>query len=210
MTLAVGTDLPSPLRFHPEPRCHVCRSDSIRERVNALLAAGSSYAQIVRAVAAEDSDPVSLDSVRTHAARHFPVQNAARATYREIVERRAAENQIDFVAGLATAVTPMAYLEALMVKAFGRLVADGTEVGLETGLRAAERLQAVLDARAPDSDVVRMQVEVGRIIDAVKAVVPTSMWGDIADRLNGPRPAPCRLQSERSEVAVDDDDDDDF
>ncbi len=90
---------------------------------------------------------MSLDSVRNHATRHFAVQNVAKATYREIVERRAAQNQIDFVNGLATAITPLAYLETMMVKGFQRLVQDDTEVSIETGLKAAEKLQGVLGAR---------------------------------------------------------------
>jgi hypothetical protein len=52
-----------------------------------------------------DRDP---DSIRNHTVRHFPVQQVARATYREILERRAREAQIDFVNGLATALSPMA------------------------------------------------------------------------------------------------------
>jgi hypothetical protein len=42
---------------------------------------------------------VTSDSIRRHAERHFPVQNAARATYREILERRAKANSVDFVNG---------------------------------------------------------------------------------------------------------------
>ena len=119
-----------PETFRPEPRCHVCRTDSIREQVNAMLATGSSYAQIVRAVGADGAGELSLDSVRNHANRHFPVQNVAQATYREIVERRAAENKIDFVAGVGTALTPAAYLETIMAKAFEGLVQDRTEIGI--------------------------------------------------------------------------------
>ena len=44
-----------------------------------------------------ERDRVTVDSVRNHAARHFPVQNVARATYRQILERRAEGNGIDFV-----------------------------------------------------------------------------------------------------------------
>ena len=43
--------------------------------------------------------------------RHFPVQNVARATYREILEHRAQENRIDFAEGVATALTPIAFFE---------------------------------------------------------------------------------------------------
>jgi hypothetical protein len=76
-------------RFHLEPRCRVCRNDVLRRKVNELLATGSSYAMIVRALDADNAvldkcDRVTIDSVRNHCARHFPVQNVAKATYRDI------------------------------------------------------------------------------------------------------------------------------
>jgi hypothetical protein len=40
-------------------------------------------------------DRVTIDSVRNHSARHYPVQNVAQATYLDIVERRAKENASD-------------------------------------------------------------------------------------------------------------------
>ena len=98
--------------FHIEPRCRVCRNDVLRKKVNDLLATGASYAMIVRAHAADNAeldkcDRVTIDSVRNHCGRHFPVQNVARATYREILERRAKANGVDFVEGVATAITPL-------------------------------------------------------------------------------------------------------
>ena len=78
--------LPEPLeKFHPEPRCSVCRNDDMRKKVNEMLALGTSYADIVRAleadnVALDSRDRVTIDSVRNHARRHFPVQDAAKAT----------------------------------------------------------------------------------------------------------------------------------
>ena len=76
-----------------------------------MLSVGASYGQVVRALAADNaeldkSDRVTIDSVRNHTVRHFPVQNVAKATYREILERRAKANGVDFVAGVATAITP--------------------------------------------------------------------------------------------------------
>src|SRR6516165_1675518 len=67
-------------------------------------------------------DRVTIDSIRNHASRHFPVQNVAKATYREIVERRAQEAQIDFVNGVLTALTPVAFYEVVMNEAFRRLM----------------------------------------------------------------------------------------
>ncbi len=144
--------------FPLEPRCRVCRNDVLRKKVNDLLASGASYAMVLRALGEDNKkldkrDRVTVDSVRNHFGRHFPVQQTAHATYREILERRARENQVDFVEGVVIALTPMAFYEVVMAKGFRTLVDDGTEVSVETGLRAAEKLQSVLDGRegAPTS-----------------------------------------------------------
>ena len=121
-------------------------------------------------------DRVTVDSVRTHTTKHFPVQQTAHATYREILERRARENQVDFVEGVAIALTPMAFYEVVMAKVFRTLVDDGTEVSVETGLRAAEKLQSVLEGRERGTDVLELRVQLGRIGEAVRAVVPQEMW----------------------------------
>ena len=107
--------------FSLEPRCRICRNDQVRTKVNDLLATGTSYATVLRALGddnttLEQCDRVTTDSIRNHADRHFPVQNVARATYREILERRAKENSVDFIEGVATAITPLAVLETIMVK----------------------------------------------------------------------------------------------
>lgn len=100
--------------FHCEPRCRVCRNDEVCRKVNDFLATGASYAYIVRALGEVNAkldlrDRVTIDSVRNHCARHFPVQQVAGATYRDILERRAQENRVDFVQGVATALTPLAF-----------------------------------------------------------------------------------------------------
>ena len=76
---------------------------------------------------------MTIDSVRNHCARHFPVQQVARATYRDIVERRAQENRVDFVEGVATAITPMALYETIMVRGYQTLVDPDTKVDVNTG-----------------------------------------------------------------------------
>src|SRR6476660_8661548 len=98
---------------HLEPRCRVCRNDQVRKKVNDLLATGAGSAMIVRALAADNAeldtcDRVTIDSVRNHCGRHFPVESVAKATYREILERRAKANGVDFVEGVATAITRIA------------------------------------------------------------------------------------------------------
>ena len=129
--------------FPLQPRCRVCRNDVLRKKVNDMLAAGASYAMIVRAVAADNAeldkcDQVTVDSVRNHCARHFPVQSVAKATYREILERRAKANGVDFVEGVATAITPIAFFETIMVRAYETLVDPDTRVDVNTGMVAAQ------------------------------------------------------------------------
>ena len=108
----------------------VCRNDRCARR-STNAGHGASYAMIVRALAADNAeldkcDRVTIDSVRNHCARHFPVQSVAKATYRDILERRAGENRIDFIEGVATAITPIAFFETVMVKSYETLVDSDT------------------------------------------------------------------------------------
>jgi hypothetical protein len=188
--------LPGPIeQFHLEPRCRVCRTEPLRTKVNEMLAAGAGYAYIVRSLAEDNArldpcDRVTLDSVRNHTARHFPVQQVARATYRDILERRARENQVDFAEGVATALTPLAFIEVVMNKAFRKLVDDRTEVSVDTGLRAAEKLQALMNSRDYSAEMAEIRLQLARIIDAVKTTVPQSMWGTIFKKLGLPEEQP--------------------
>ena len=174
--------------FHLEPRCRICRNDQVRKKVNDLLASGASYAMIVRALAADNAeldkcDRVTVDSIRNHTARHFPVQNVARATYRAILERRAKANGVDFVEGVATAITPLAFLETVMVKSYETLVDSDTKVDVNTGIVAAGRLQSLIDSRDYSRDVLELKVQLAKISQAVRSVVPESMWGAIIEQL---------------------------
>jgi hypothetical protein len=91
------------------------------------------------------------------------VQQAARATYREILERRARENQIDFVNAVATALTPVAFYETVVVRGYETLVGPDTKVDVKTGMIAAGRLQSLLDRRGEGPDAAQMMVEVNMI-----------------------------------------------
>ena len=175
--------------FHLEPRCRVCRNDLVRKKVNDLLAAGTSYAMVLRALGEHNTkldkcDRVTIDSIRNHCGRHFPVQNVAKATYREILERRAKANGVDFVDGVATALTPIAFFETVMVKSYETLVDSGTKVDVNTGILAAGRLQSLMDSGDYDHDLLVMKVQMAAICAAVKSTVPQSMWGEIIEKLD--------------------------
>ena len=185
-------ELPAVLHQFPlEPRCRVCRNDRLRMKVNDMLATGVSYAMILRALQKDNDhldtpDRVTIDSIRNHTARHFPVQNVAKATYRRILERRAQENGVDFVKGVATAITPMAFFETVMVKGYETLVDPDTKVDVNTGMIAAGRLQALIDSRAGRTSMADILFKMDRIINAIHDTVPPELWEVILHKIGGP------------------------
>ena len=114
------------------------------------------------------------------------MQNVAKATYRRILERRAQENGVDFVKGVATAITPMAFFETVMVKGYETLVDPDTKVDVNTGMIAAGRLQALIESRASGTSMVDIMVQMSRIIDAIHSSVPEELWPEILRKIDGP------------------------
>ena len=100
------------------------------------------------------------------------MQHVAKATYRAILERRAQENGVDFVKGVATAITPMAFFETVMVKGYETLVDSDTKFDVNTGIVAAGRLQSLIDSRDYDHELLVMKVQMAQICAAVKSTVP--------------------------------------
>src|SRR5271167_1037942 len=189
-------------RLHLEPRCRICRNDQVRTKVNDLLATGASYAMVLRALGDDNAkldkrDRVTIDSVRNHCGRHFPVQQVARATYREILERRAKENSVDFVEGVATAITPMAFLETVMVRGYETLVDERTTVSYRDGMEAALKLHEALRKDEGAYERAQMLVDMGRIIEVVRTFVPPEKWPELQAKLRGEPPPPSQTASAR-------------
>ena len=55
-------------------------------------------------------------------------------------------------------------MKCVMNEAFRQLVDGDMAVSIDTGLRAAEKLQALTDARAGEVDVATMHAQMGRVI----------------------------------------------
>ena len=153
---------------------------------------------------------MTIDSIRNHTVRHFPVQQVARATYRESVERRAQEAEIDFVNGVATALTPMAFYECVMNDAFRRVVDGDVDMSVDTGLRAAEKLQALIDARASQADMPGWGPRWAGS-SRVRTFIPAERWPEVQAALRGEAPT-RRQQPQVAErvrmVEIDDSDED--
>ena len=60
-------------------------------------------------------------------------ETPGRVTYREILKRRAQENGVDFISGVATAITPMAVFATVMAKGYETLVNPDIKVDVSTG-----------------------------------------------------------------------------
>jgi hypothetical protein len=71
-------------------------------------------------------------------------------------------NAVDFVEGVATALTPIAFFETFMVKSYETLVDSDTRVDVNTGIVAASRLQAVLGPRDYSIDIAEMVARIPR------------------------------------------------
>ena len=126
----------------------------------------------------------------------------ARATYREILERRAKENCVDFIEGVATAITPMAFLETVMVKGYQTLVDERTSVSYRDGMEAALKLAEELRKDAGDYDKAHMLAEMGRIIEVVRTLIPSERWPDVQAALRGEAPISQQTSQELERVRM--------
>ena len=55
------------------------------------------------------------------------------------------------------------------------LLGEDPDVGIETGLRAVEKLQSILDKRDQGDDIAEMRRQINQILDTVKSTVPQEM-----------------------------------
>ena len=70
---------------------------------------------------------------------------------------------MDFVNGVATAITPIAFFEAVMVRAWETLVDDKTPRSTPTpAWLAASRLQALIESRAGETSLAEIAVKTNR------------------------------------------------
>ena len=74
-------------------------------------------------------------------------------------------------------------------------------------MRAAERLQAVLDKRDQGDDLTEMRLQFHQVLDAVKSTVPQEMWGATADKLDEPQQHREPLDVDTDDYGDDDPDD---
>jgi hypothetical protein len=97
----------------------------------------------------------------------------------------------------------MAFLETVMVKSYESLVDSNTTVDVNTGMVAAARLQSLMDSKDDSIDIAEMRANVAKISEAVRAVVPESMWDEITEKLAEQHPATLDVGSDSFDDADD-------
>ena len=101
----------------------------------------------------------------------------------DVLLQLAREQKVDFVDGLGTALTPVAFLEAVVLKAHQQLVKDEVEVGVHAALTAAVKLQELASQSAENNSVADAMIQTDKIIRAVREIVPEDLWPAIVERL---------------------------
>ena len=99
---------------------------------------------------------------------------------------------------MATALTPIAFFETVMVKSYETLVDSNITVDVNTGIVAAGRLQSLIDSGDYGREMLMMKVQLGQICDAVKSTVPQEMWGEIVEKLEEAQQQRSRSASART------------
>lgn len=176
--------------FVHEPRCRVCSAgDGVLELVNRLLISGLTYSDVLRALeSVNHTRPkgrrISYQSIRNHQKKHMPFEAQA---YRDILERRAAEAERDFIEGTGSIVTSASYAEVVMRKSFDHLMTNDIPVDVKDGLAAAKLLYAIDAGRVIGMDEAQALEQLNRIIEAVRAVCTPEQMTEIAARLETPQ-----------------------
>lgn len=175
--------------FRPETRCKVCNGNA-EAAVNKMLSHAMTYQDILNTLKPMNDllpkeQRITYTSIYNHAKRHFPLQESANAVYRRIVEKRAEEYEVDFVRGVGGALTPLAYLDVMMRKAYENMVDQDTVIEPGEGLRAAEKLHALIREKEEDpTDIADMMLKFNRLVDAVKQNVDPAIWPKIIAAVN--------------------------
>ena len=97
-----------------------------------------------------------------------------------------------------TAITPLAFLETVMVRGYQSLVDEDTTVSYRDGMEAALKLNEISRKDEGAMDRARTLADMGRIIEVVRTFIPSERWPDVQAALRGETPA-----SQQTSHAVD-------
>jgi hypothetical protein len=148
---------------------------------------------------------ITKASLYWHQKNHFNTQEPARAIYRQIMEDRAKEHELNYVEGTTTAINAMSYLETMMVKGYKKLTDENFDnVSVVEGRDAAIKLHEMTKADAGLAEAAKAMNEMNRIIAAVKEVVPERYFNQILARLDSGEGTAGFIEAEASDIEEED------
>lgn len=180
--------------FRPSAQCRICRTEGAAQVTNKMLAHGATHQDVMDVLQPlnlrrKKNEQITLNSIGHHARNHFPLEEAAQAVYRRIIEKRAEEAEIDFVKGVGGAVTALGFLDIVLKKGLENVVKDDVEVSVDQGIRAAKEIGAIEATRdASGNDINEARVQLNQIIEAVRLESTPEQWDRIVARLKGEAP----------------------
>lgn len=195
--------------FRPAARCRICQTEGAAQVTNKMLSHGATHADVMMVLKplnlrrAKD-DQITLNVIGHHARNHFPLEEAANAVYRKLIEKRAAEAEKDFINGVGGAVTALGFLDVVVQKGYENLVKEDVVVSPDTAVRAAKELAAIESQRdTDDTDIADMMVKMDQVIRAVREEADPATWARIVTRLNDEPEPHVRRQAIEAEVEED-------
>lgn len=185
-------------------QCYVCCEAESRDLVNKLIAAGLTNREIIescgginaRRKIAGDTRIIGGASLYTHRNEHFNVDKPAQAVLRRIIERRAAEQDRDYINGIGHAVTTYGVLEAIMVKGYAQVADENTQISVKDTILAATKLDELTNRDAAQQGMAEVLVKVDRILRAIREVVPEEYHEAILAHVEGRGTSPTAAIAE--------------
>lgn len=180
--------------FKPATQCRVCNTEGASEVANKMLSYGATYQDIMDVLKPLNlrrpkNDQITVSSIGHHARNHFPLEEAASAVYRKLIEKRAAEAEKDFINGVGGAVTALGFLDIVVQKGLENIVQEDITVSPDTAIRAAKEIATIEAQRdSNDADIADIMVKMNAVIDAVREEADPETWERIVSRLNGEDP----------------------
>lgn len=161
-----------------EPRCKVCKSPH-REHMEDLLMRGMSYTSIGKFFETLDVD-VNRKNLASHKENHM---NLADAALRNVMEKRAREALINVEETEGFIMTKLGMLESMLHKVWKQIADDNIEWKPGDVIQIMQYIEK-LEAQHTNVALDELLTDARCFSDAVKAVVPQSMWQEIVDRFD--------------------------
>lgn len=192
--------------FRPAARCRICQTEGATEVTNKMLSFGATHQDVMDVLQPlnlrrKRGDQITLNSIGHHARNHFPLEEAANAVYRKLIEKRAAEAEKDFINGVGGAVTALGFLDVVVQKGFENLIQEDLVVSVDTAVRAAEKIANIEAQRdANDTDIADVMVKMDQVIKAVREETDPATWDRIVSRLKNEPSSGSQVDAIEGEV----------